>query len=249
MTSDAGRQAGTGDLRGTARRAGAWYLVMAVGTAFGMGYVNPLLRASGDGAAAAATIRDSTALVHAGIAAIVLGMIAMLFLAGALYELFEDVDRAQARLLALFVVAGVSITMLDLAGALVAVGLARGDGFAPGLEPAHRASLTTTFLAAYRVGGLMAAVFWGLWLLPFGRLLLRSGGAVPRALGMLMVAGCFAYLLHVAAELFFPSIRAAAAWGLAVPTLGEVGTIAWLLLGGPRQRFVAGTKTSRRNVA
>jgi hypothetical protein len=63
-------------------------------------------------------------------------------------------------------------------------------------------------------------------------LLLRSGFA-PRALGVLMTIGCFAYLLHVAAELFFPSLGAAAAYGLAIPTLGEIGTIAWLLVGGP----------------
>ena len=41
--------------RRTARRAGAWYLVMAIGTAFGMGYVDPLLRASSAGTAASAS--------------------------------------------------------------------------------------------------------------------------------------------------------------------------------------------------
>lgn len=222
----------------TARRAGGWYLIMGVGTAFGMGYVNPLLRASSDGEATASTIRTSVGLVHAGLAATAIGMVAMLFLAGALYELFEGVDRDQARLLVVFVVAGVSITMLDLAAALVAIGLARGDGFALGLEPSHRIDLMTTSLASYRFGGLMAAIFWGLWLLPFGRLLLRSGFA-PRVLGVLMTIGCFAYLLHVVAELFLPSLRAAAALGLVVPTIGEVGTIGWLLFAGrPSARAV-----------
>jgi hypothetical protein len=218
--------------RRTARRAGAWYLLMGIGTAFGMGYVDPLLRASNDGTVTASTIRSSVALLHAGIAGTAIGMVAMLFLAGALYELFEGVDRAQARLLVVFVVAGVSITMLKMASVLVAIGLARGDGFALGLEPAHRIGLMMTFLAAYRFGGLVGTVFWGLWLLPFGLLLLRAGFA-PRVLGVLMTIGCFAYLLHGVAELFLPSIGAVVAWGLVVPTLGEVGTIAWLLLEGP----------------
>ncbi len=218
--------------RSTARRAGAWYLVMGIGTAFGMGYVDPLLRASSDGAATASTIRSSVALLHAGMAATAVGMVAMLFLAGALVELLEGVDRAQARLLVIFVVTGVSITMLKLASVPVVIGLARGDGFALGIEPAHRVGLMMTLLAGYRVGGLLAAVFWGLWLLPFGLLLLRSGFA-PRLLGLLMTIGCLAYLLHVVVELFFPSLGPAVAWGLVVPTLGEVGTIAWLLLRGP----------------
>jgi Domain of unknown function (DUF4386) len=226
--------------RRTARRAGAWYLIMAIGTAFGMGYVDPLLRASSDGMATASTIRSSVALFHAGIAGTVTGMVAMLFLAGALYELFEGVDRAQARLLVVFVVVGVSITMARMATALVAIGLARGDGFALGLEPTQRIGLMMTSLAAYRFGGLMATVLWGLWLLPFGLLLLRSGFA-PRVLGVLMTIGCFAYLLHAGAELFFPAIGPAAAYGLAVPTLGEVGTIAWLLFKGPAGARAAGS--------
>lgn len=248
MTSEAGPQPGSGDLRRTARRAGAWYLVMAIGTAFGMGYVDPLLRASSDGNTVATTIRSSDVLIHAGIVATAVGMIAMLFLAGALYELFESVDRARARMLVVFVVVGVSVTLVKSAAALVAIELARGGGFAAGIEPTHRLAMMMTAVAAYRYGGLVAAIFWGLWLLPFGLLLLRPGGA-PRVLGVLMTVGCFAYLLHVVAELFVPSIAAIAGYGLAVPTLGEVGTIAWLLAGGPRQRLVAGTKTSRRNVA
>jgi hypothetical protein len=206
---------------------------MAVGTAFGMGYVDPLLRASNDGAVTAGTIRSSVALFHAGIAGTAVGMVAMLFLAASLYELFESVDRAQARLLVVFVVVGVSITMARMATALVAIELARGDGVALDLDPAHRAGLMMASLAAYRKGGLVAAVFWGLWLLPFGLLLLRSGFA-PRVLGVLMTVGCFAYLVHAVAELFFPAIAAAAAYGLAVPTIGEVGTIGWLLFKGPR---------------
>ncbi len=219
--------------RRIARRAGAWYLLMAIGTAFGMGYVDPLLRASNDGAVTASTIRSSVALLRAGMAGTALGMVAMLFLASALADLFEGVDRTQARLLVIFVVAGVSITMLRLATVPVVIGLAGGDGFALGIEPAQRIGLMMTILAAYRFGGLLAAVFWGLWLLPFGLLLLRSGLA-PRVLGVLMTIGCLAYLLHVAVELFVPSLGPAVAWGLVVPTLGEVGTIAWLLLGGPK---------------
>ncbi len=232
------RAGATDPRRRTARRAGAWYLVMAIGTAFGMGYVDPMLRASSDAAAIEHTIRSSVALFHAGIASTALGMIAMLFLAGSLHELFESVDRAQAMLLVVFVVVGVSITMARLATVLVAIELARGGGFAAGLEPGQRDGLTMALLAAYRYGGLLAAVFWGLWLLPFGLLLLRTASA-PRVLGVLMTIGCFAYLLHAAAELFFQTIAPAAAYGLAVPTLGEIGTIAWLLLGGPARTRTA----------
>lgn len=221
------------DPRGTtARKAGALYLLMGIGTAFGMGAVDPMLRASGNGAAIASAIQSSRALFLAGLASTSLGMIAMLFLAGALFDLFVAVDRSQARLLVIFVGVGVSITLLNMANLLVAMELSRDDGLAFGFEPAQRIGLMMTFLAAYRFGGLMAGFLWGLWLLPFGLLILRSGFA-PKFLGILMIVGCFPYLLHSIARLCFPSFGELAARSLLLPTVGEVGTIAWLLLKGP----------------
>lgn len=204
---------------------------MAIGTAFGMGYVDPLVRASSDGAATARTLRSSEALLHAGLAGTAVGMVAMLFLAVALLGLFEAVDRGQARLLVVFVGAGVAITLLNAAHLLVAIGLARGDGFAVHVEPGQRVSLMMAFLAAYRSGGLLAGAMWGLWLLPFGLLLLRSGA--PRGLGALMLFGCVAYLFHTVTRLWFPALGDLAALGLVVATVGELGTIAWLLGVGP----------------
>ncbi len=216
----------------TARKAGALYLVMGIGTAFGMGVVDPMLRASTDGVTVAGAIQSSRALVLAGLASTSLGMIAMLFLAGVLFDLFEAVDRARARLLVVFVVVGVSITLLNMSNLLVALELSRDDGLAFGLEPVQRIGLMMTFLAAYRFGGLMAGFLWGLWLLPFGLLILRSGFA-PKFLGILMIVGCFPYVLHSIARLFFPSFGELAARSLLLPTIGELGTIAWFLLKGP----------------
>ena len=67
---------------------------------------------------------------------------------------------------------------------------------------------------------------------PFGVLLLRSGFA-PRALGVLMAAGCFAYLLHGTSRLFFPAVGELSMSLLYLPTVGELWAIVWLLRGGP----------------
>jgi hypothetical protein len=222
-------------LKRTARIAGALYLLMGIGTAFGMGYVDPLLRASGNGAVTANAIRLSEALVFAGCASTTLGLVAMLVLSNVLYGLFEHVDRDQARLLVIFVAVGVAIWLVNMANLLVAIPLARGDGLPPTFDPAERYGLMMTFLRAYRCGGAVAMIFWGLWLLPFGLLIVRSGFA-PNVLGILMAVGCFPYLMHSAALLFFPDFAAITARGLILPTLGEVGTIAWLLIKGVSHR-------------
>jgi hypothetical protein len=225
---------GRAPLKRRARIAGLWYLLMALGTAFGMGYVDPLLRAPSDGAATAHAIQSSEALFLAGCASTSLGLVAMLFLANALFELFVDVDRSWARLLVIFVVVGVTIALLNMANLLVGFRLAHGDGLPLAFDHAQRTGLMMTFLRAHRYGAAVATFFWGLWLFPFGLLILRSGFA-PRVLGILMAAGCFPYLAHSAALLFFPDLAVSTARGLLLPTVGEVGTIAWLLVKGVSQ--------------
>jgi len=222
-------------IRRTARVAGVFYLLMGLGTGFGMGYVDPLLHASNDVAVTVSTIQSSESLFYAGFASTAFGLIAMLFLANALFGLFESVDRGQARLLVIFVGVGVGIALLNMVNLLTAIQLSRGDGYLSALDPAQRNGLLMTFLAAYKCGRHVAGFFWGLWLLPFGLLILRSG-FIPRVLGVLMTIGCFIYLLHSTAWLFFPSYGEIAQQGLLIPTAGEIGTIAWLLIVGVRER-------------
>src|SRR5207237_5579 len=107
-----------------------------------------------------------------------------------------------------------------------AIALARGS------DPAREA-LVAAFVAAYRSGSQVATIFWGLWLLPFGLLILRSG-FLPKVLGVLMALGCFAYLAHSAAALFFPSYSLRTQQTLWLPTAGEIGAIFWLLAKGVR---------------
>jgi hypothetical protein len=220
---------------GATRTAGVFYLRMGRGTGFGMGYVDPLLQASKDAAVTVSTLQASASLFHAGVASTTFGLIAMLFLANALFGLFESVDRSQARLLVIFVGVGVAIALLNLVNLLTAIQLSRGDGNLSAVNPAQRGGLMLTFLAAYRCGSQVAAFFWGLWLLPFGLLILRSG-LVPRVLGVLMTVGCFIYLLLGITGLFFPGYGKIVRQCLIIPTIGEIGTIAWLLLKGIEDR-------------
>lgn len=58
-------------------------------------------------------------------------------------------------------------------------------------------------------------------------------GFAPRALGVLMAAGCFAYLLHGTWRLFLHAVGELPMSLLYLPTVGELWAIVWLLRGGP----------------
>ena len=81
----------------------------------------------------------------------------------------------------------------------------------------------------------LASLFWGLWLLPFGWLVLRSG-RLPRVLGVLLLLGGIGYVVQVFGGLV-PFV-ADAGWLRYVrmpAAFGEIGSCMWLLLFGAGQ--------------
>ena len=82
---------------------------------------------------------------------------------------------------------------------------------------------------------LVAQVFWGLWLIPFGWLVVRSG-QLPRLLGYLLVLGGLSYVADFAGQVLvagYGDMRFAGYVTLPA-ALGEIGTCLWLLVMGAR---------------
>jgi hypothetical protein len=91
-------------------------------------------------------------------------------------------------------------------------------------------------LDAYKEGLRVVQIFWGLWLLPFGYLVFKSG-ILPRALGILLMLGCFGYLIDFTGRALFPGYAESGIAGFVrLPaSLGEIGICLWLLVMGARE--------------
>lgn len=211
------------------RSAGVLYLVMGVCTAFGMGYVDPSLYVPGDPEQSLERLRASASLARLGFAANLVGLVCLLGLGTVLYEVFAATNRASARLLLVFVVMGVAITCVSFGIQLTALELA-------GSARASQRELAVSLLELHRQGGYVAGVFWGLWLMPFGRLM-GASGAAPKPLAVLLVAGGAGYVVNSGVHFFAPGIRALTYPAVAIAVLAEVSTIAWLLARGSRTAF------------
>jgi hypothetical protein len=89
----------------------------------------------------------------------------------------------------------------------------------------------------YLVSGSMwgvGAVFFGLWLIPMGWCVLRSGW-MPRALGWVLIAGGVGYLLSAFVRYLVPGAQGVVDV-LALPaTVGEFWMIGYLLIYGVRR--------------
>ena len=89
-------------------------------------------------------------------------------------------------------------------------------------------------LQRYGHGLRIASLFWGLWLLPFGWLVLRSA-RIPRVLGVLLMLGGIGYVVKVFGGLMPGFADSAFARYATLPAaLGEIGSCLWLLAFGAR---------------
>ena len=226
------------------RLAGVLYLIVVVTGIFCLAYV-PAQLAGADAVAMLDNVVARQALFKHGVAAFVVMQVAYLLLALVLYRSFQDVSRNAATLMVVFVAMAVPLALAALSHRLQALSLLTDAESAQLLWPEQRQQLAYAALKAYHSGMQLVRVFWGLWLLPLGWLVLRSR-RLPRLLGALLVLGGLGYVLDVLAELLVPGY--ADGWISAHLTLpasvGEIGTCLWLLLFGLRTARPAASHSS-----
>ncbi|QKK01278.1 MAG: DUF4386 domain-containing protein [Pseudomonadota bacterium] len=196
-------------------------LVLASGSF--AGFVASRLIVREDLAATSSKIVASEALFRLGIAGSLIMMVAWLFYALLLYRLLRSVDKTSAMAMLGLVLASVPIYMLSQ-GYLFAAFLAASSQLQEQVE---------LFLNLHRFGTLVAAIFFGLWLIPLGYLVFKSG-FLPRFLGALLMVGSLGYLVLFFQAFFLPGTERTL-WSnpfLIVTHLSELALLLWLLVKG-----------------
>jgi hypothetical protein len=210
----------------TARVAGLFYLSLGVTGMLGFLVIRPALFVADDAAGTLARLVDHEPLARAGIALEMATVLAQTLAALWFYRLFRSIDTFAAGSLAvfgLFNAAAIMTSAALLATALQsALGpLSTGDG--PQLFYLASAN-------AWNVGNL----FFGLWLIPMGWCVLRSGW-MPKSLGWILIAGGPGYVLNAFASYLAPQAGVATALLVVPATIGEFWMIGYLLIHGIRR--------------
>ena len=205
-------------LRRDGRIAGVLYLIVVLSGMFCLAYVPSQVGTSLVEASAHA------GLFRAGIAAFLLMQVAFLLLPLALYRVLGDVDRQLAALMVVFAAVSVPIGLVALTHRMEALSLLQATS-----ETAAAGSAFAQSLARYGQGLRIASLFWGLWLLPLGWLVLRSC-RLPRVLGVLLLLGGLGYIVQVFGGLLPGFADSWLGKSATLPAaLGEIGTCLWLL--------------------
>jgi Domain of unknown function (DUF4386) len=221
-----------------ARVAGLWYLLMAITAPIGLLYVPSRLIVSGDAAATASRIRESELLFRIGIASELFHQTIAIFLVLALYRLFRPVDEARARqLVILGALVSVPIAFLNVLNEIAALVLIGGSSFLSVFDRQQLDALAYLFIRLHAQGINVVSIFWGLWLFPFGMLVIRSR-FIPRVLGMLLFLAGGGYLAFAAVSVVAPHYAHVVGSVAMILEVGELPIIGWLAIWGARAQPV-----------
>lgn len=229
----------------TAQLAGLLYLLSSLPGVFALIYVPGKLIVSGDAKATADRIRTSGTLFRWGIGAGLLGMTLFIFVALVLYRLFKPVSEKHALAMLVLILLSMPISFLNVlndVAALNLVGGGSGANFLSVIDARERDALAYLFLRLHGQGFVVAQIFWGLWLFPFGICVMRSG-FIPRFLGVLLMIAGTGYVASSFADLVLPQYADAVGRVTWILNFAELPIIFWLLIWGAKPQ-PAGTRAS-----
>ena len=224
----------------SARIAGAIYLSLVLVAPFAMIYVPGKLIVHGNAAATADNILAHVTMFRLAIFGDLIGHVIFICLGIALYRLLSSVNQTWAMLMVAFVLVSAAVGFLNTLNNIAALTLFRGGEFLDVVDKLQRDALGFLFLRLHNQGEFINEIFWGVWLLPFGLLVFKSG-FLPRILGIWLIIACFAWVALSITAQFFPTHYGAAFGWLQPAFFAEMA----MMLYTPDQRCQGADLTKR----
>jgi len=221
-------------LKRTARIAGLWYLGFTLGP-FYLLYVPSQTVVPNDAAATAVRVLGHEALFRWGMLAETLGVVIFIGLSLALYRLFEEVDRHRARQLVALVLVSCALSLTGLVFTASALVVFRGGGAVATFDDHTRQAIGMLLVSMHGQAVGINQMFWGLWLLPFGWLVVRSR-FLPRWIGYWLLLDGVAWVVVGIAWFLAPQYNNALFRSLQPVFLAELAAMLWLLIMGAKEQ-------------
>jgi len=212
----------------TARTTGLFYLGLAISGLLGFMVIRSRLFVADDPSAMLANLVDNEWLARVGVALEMLIVLTQALLAVWFYRLFRGVDPLAAGAIVAFGLVNAVAILVSAALLATAVEVA--------VDPFGEAAANVQLL--YLVSGNLwgvGALFFGLWLIPMGSCVIRSGW-MPRPLGWVLIGGGIGYVLSAFIRYLVPEGQVVAEALVLPATVGEFWMLIYLLVVGVRRR-------------
>ena len=220
-------------LKKTARLAGLLYLILDIPGFYSIKYVPSRIIVAGEPVVTAHNILAHEFLFRTGIVSFMICNILWIYLVMTLYRLFKQVNEHQARLLVALMIGTVSIGFVIELFNISSLLILKGEVM-KATDPGQRLDMAMLCLEIHRYGMAIFEIL-GIWFLPFGLLVYRSG-FIPRIFGVLLIIGGIGYMTEGLAYLLFPGYHPAVLRYIGITYgVGELSIMLWLLIKGVRE--------------
>jgi Domain of unknown function (DUF4386) len=125
------------------------------------------------------------------------------------------------------------ISFFSVINELAALIVVNGASSLTGFDQHQLDILAYLFFRLRNQGILIAQIFWGLWLVPFGILVIRSG-FIPRFIGYLLFIAACGYVADSFTAVLIPAYRPSVGQVAGILETAELSIILWLLIWGAR---------------
>jgi hypothetical protein len=214
----------------TARTTGLLYLGLAVTGVLGFQLVRGQLYVAGHPGGTLSNLVQHTSTARLGIVlelgiALTQALVAVWF-----YRLFRSVDTFAAGLIAVFGMVN-AVAILGSA-AVLATALDVADDRSLTVSGGAAATVQLLYVNSGHLWG-VAGLFFGLWLIPMGWLVVRSRW-LPQLLGQVLMAGGVGYVLSTFVSYVFANAGVVSGLLTVPATIGELWIVGYLILFGVR---------------
>jgi hypothetical protein len=219
------------NLRQEARTTGWIYFFFALMGIFSFAFAEPALFVANNATATAERMLANENLFRTDKAFAMLSGVLFIIIVWRLYQLFRPVDLRLSLLMVLLVAVTIPAALAGTALHLTAFQMFKGHlASTQELEIVREQAMVLLKLANNI--SQMLTLYWGLWLVPLGLLVYKSG-FMPRWLGLLILINGAGYVVHCFAFLLFPA-QFKTILGFVFPTYfaGEIPFIFWLTIRG-----------------
>ena len=216
----------------TARIAGLLYTLMIPIGMFGVMYARATFLVAGDAEATAKNILANIGMFRLSIVTALIGAILAIFIVLSLYRLLKPVNRSLASLMVIFMLVSVPLSMLNELNYYAVLQLVSGADYLKIYPAAELEALALMLFELHEYGIIIVSLFWGLWLLPMGSLVIKSG-FIPKILGVFLLIAGVVYLIDSFAKLLLPDYSTTAIATMMTTLLFlEILFPLWLLVKG-----------------
>ena len=147
--------------------------------------------------------------------------------------MFRPVNETHALTMMVLILISIPISLLSVVNEALALTVVSGADFLSVFDAGQLSALAYILMRLHSRAILVAEIFWGLWLIPFGILIIQSR-FIPRILGYLLFLAALGYLAISVTFLLLPSYGPVVDKFAGQLPLCELPIILWLLIWGAK---------------